>query len=220
MDEFVQTNESMPRYWMSVAIILLEGFVTISLEILTIRQLVPVAGNSVIVTSLIIGVFLLFLAYGYLKGGRYEASYTHVLKKNFTRAAIGLGIGVSCIFIEYFFFYAGKNFNGNVLMPLIAYLLLVTAPIVYWLGQTVPITFNLFKQERAGLIGSRVLHISTLGSFLGAILTAVLLFNYVGVAWTVFINFVILFLLVVILINIQKEWWRLVSLLVIGYFIY
>ena len=43
-------------------IIFLEGFVSISVEILAIRQLIPMVGNSVIVTSLIIGIFLLFLA--------------------------------------------------------------------------------------------------------------------------------------------------------------
>lgn len=50
-------------------ILILEGFVTISVEILTIRQLIPFYGNSVIITSIIIGIFLLFLAFGYWRGG-------------------------------------------------------------------------------------------------------------------------------------------------------
>ena len=37
-------------------IILIEGFISIGIEILTIRQLLPVAGSSVIVTSLVIGI--------------------------------------------------------------------------------------------------------------------------------------------------------------------
>src|SRR5436190_18774016 len=73
-------------------IILIEGFVTISAEILTIRQLLPLVGNSVIVTSLIIGVFLLFLAYGYRRGGQYQDRYEEILKSNFTKSAIFLGV--------------------------------------------------------------------------------------------------------------------------------
>lgn len=60
-------------------IILLEGFVTISLEILTVRQLTPVMGSSVIVTSLIIGIFLLFLALGYRRGGEHCDHYLSIL---------------------------------------------------------------------------------------------------------------------------------------------
>lgn len=64
-------------------IILIEGFVSISVEILAIRQLLPVAGGSVIVTSLIIGVFLLFLALGYKQGGKLHINPKKVLQTNF-----------------------------------------------------------------------------------------------------------------------------------------
>lgn len=202
-------------------IIFLEGFVTISLEILTIRQLIPVVGNSVIVTSLIIGVFLLFLAYGYRKGGLYIENYPRRLVNNFTLAAIGLGIGLATVFVEQFFYIVGNVVNHNVLAPLIIYLLLVTAPLVYWLGQTVPITFNLFQaKQRAGALGGRILHISTLGSFLGAVITSVLFMNYLGVAWTIFINFMVLLVLVLLLINVKQDFIRLVALIAFGCVIY
>lgn len=203
------------------AIILLEGFVTISLEILTIRQLIPVVGNSVIVTSLIIGIFLLFLAYGYRKGGFHDDNYHKILKNNFTLAAMGLGIGLSYVFIGKFFYVAGLLLKTSVLIPLILYLLLITAPLVYLLGQTVPITLNLCKPElRVGTIGGKVLHISTLGSFLGAILTTLLLMNWLGVAWTVFINFLVLAMLVIFLMDIRKEWFRFLLLIVFAVIIF
>lgn len=204
------------------AIILLEGFVTISLEILTMRQLIPVVGASVIVTSLIIGVFLLFLAYGYRQGGCYEKNYVAILKKNFTCVAIGLGIGLSYLFIESFFSTAQRYLGQSVFIPLTLYLLLVTAPLVYLLGQTVPITFNLFKQgeHSIGALSGKVLHVSTLGSFLGAVLTSLLLMNYLGVAWTVFINFAVLACLVLLLSHYQQDALRLLILLVAGIVIY
>jgi spermidine synthase len=202
-------------------IVLLEGFVTISFEILTIRQLIPIVGNSVVVTSLIIGVFLLFLAYGYRKGGSYQKDHTAVLKKNFILAALGLGVGLSYIFMSYFFSFAHQLFPHTTLLPLTLYLLLVVAPVVYHLGQTVPITLNLWrKYSSIGLMGGEVLHLSTIGSFLGATLTALLLLNYFGVGWSVFLNFVILIGLALVLTNIKKEYLKLLSICVLSGFIF
>lgn len=177
------------NYWLLLAIILLEGFVTISVEILTIRQLIPVAGSNVIVTSLIIGVFLLFLAYGYRKGGSYKNNYQKILKRNFILAMIMVGVGLSLIFIENFFRYCKLLLDLPPLWILLVYLLLIIAPIVYILGQTVPITTNLFKQDKhIGAISGKVLHLSTVGSFLGSVLTTLVLMNFFGVAWTVLFN--------------------------------
>lgn len=181
-------------------VILTEGFVTISLEILTLRQLIPFVGNSVTVTSLVIGVFLLFLAYGYLHGGKIEQNPLTVLTRNFCIAAILLGIGLSYAFIDLFFLGFKTKISSNLLSGLLVYLLCITAPLVYVLGQTVPITMHLHtKSKKIGLIGGKVLHASTIGSFLGSILTTVILMRYFGVAQTVYINFCLLTLLVFIL---------------------
>jgi len=183
-------------------VILIEGFITISAEILTIRQLLPFVGNSVVVTSLIIGVFLLFLAYGYRKGGTYQKDYIPILKKNFIASAFCLGIGLSFAFIQFFFNSFDRYISHEVLIALAAYLLLITAPLVYILGQTVPITMNLIKTAKStGEVGGKILHLSTVGSFLGAVLTSLLLMNYLGVAWTVFINFCLLTILTLVLFS-------------------
>ena len=187
-------------------IIFLEGFVTISLEILSIRQLMPIVGNSVVITSLIIGIFLLFLAYGYRKGGRYEGNYTRILQSNFILSALGFGIGLSYIFVEVFFHLIRKIYPDSTLLPLSLYLIFIIAPIVYSLGQTVPITLNLWKkQQSTAATGGQVLHLSTIGSFFGATITALLLLNYFGVAWSIFIDFIILVLLVFLLMDFKKQ---------------
>jgi len=183
-----------------LTIILLEGFVTISLEILVIRQLIPLVGNSVIVTSLIIGIFLLCLAYGYRAGGLVQQALRQRLQRNFLYAAYGIGIGLSYLFITYFFVLAHDRLGIALVFTLLIYLLLIIAPIVYLLGQTVPITMNLLQQtESAGILGGRVLHLSTLGSFLGAVLTTLVLMNFLGVGWTVLANYGILVLLFILL---------------------
>lgn len=181
-------------------IILLEGFVTIAVEMLTIRQLITVVGNSVIITSLIIGIFLLFLALGYYRGGHYKGDYHSVLKKNFIWAALLLGIGLSYTFIQVFFYFVFTYIVSDGLIALTIYLLLITAPLVYLLGQTVPITTNLFRYEHhIGSISGKVLALSTIGSFLGSVLSTLVLMNFFGVAWTVYINFLMLLALILFL---------------------
>lgn len=193
-------------------LIFIEGFVSISVEILTIRQLIPVVGNSVIVTSIIIGMFLLFLALGYYRGGFYRKDYINLLQRNLTIAAVILGVGLSYIFIDALFTFMHDVLNVHALTSLVLYLLLVTAPLIFLLGQTVPITTNLFRnQQHVGTISGNVLFLSTLGSFLGSIFTAAVLMNFFGVAWTVFINYLALLGLIILLqFNLRERWLRLI----------
>jgi predicted membrane-bound spermidine synthase len=189
-----------------IAVILLEGFVTVSAQILTIRQLMPMTGNSVIVTSLIVGIFLLFLAIGYKRGGSYQKNYQAVLRRNFALSSVWLGIGLSYGFIELLFEMLSKQGCPRLLI-LNIYLFCITAPLVYILGQTVPITMNLFKDKQdIGKIGGNVLYISTIGSFLGSIVTALVFMNYMGLAWSVFANvLVLIFLYVIVSSKITKH---------------
>jgi spermidine synthase len=183
-------------------IILIEGFISVSVEILTLRQLLPVAGSSVVVTSLVIGIFLLFLALGYQRGGRHHPHPERTLSSNFLIAAILIGTGLSYTFVTIFFYVAKVTFEQTILVSLIAYLLTITAPLIYILGQTVPITMNMFKQTTSvGKIGGNVLGISTLGSFLGAVLTTLFFMYFFGVAWTIFLNFMLLAGLTLILLK-------------------
>src|SRR3990167_10155016 len=93
----------LPLLYLLPLIILIEGFTSIAIEILTIRQLLPVAGGSVIVTSLIIGIFLLFLAIGYDRGGRTQGDLYFILRRNFFISGIWVGVGLSYLFITFFF---------------------------------------------------------------------------------------------------------------------
>lgn len=189
-------------------VILIEGFVSIATEIITMRQLIIVVGSSVVVTSFIIGIFLLALAYGYKRGGAYTTGYIEILQKNFLLASLLLGVGLSSSFILLFFSSIELKLALNSMYVLIAYLVLITAPLVYLLGQTVPITMNMFDNTHsASAVGSKVLHISTIGSFLGAVLTTVLFMNYIGVSWTIVANSLLLASAAIIVAN--KKFMRL-----------
>lgn len=183
---------------MLLIILLIEGFISISVEILTIRQLLPFFGGSVVITSVIIGVFLLFLSIGYWRGGGYQQNYFKQLSQNFTLSMVWLGIGLSYHLIAMFYYLCVYQAHLPLLVSLFLYLLLVLAPVVYWLGQTIPLTMNLFRhQHRASYMSGRALFLSTIGSFLGSLLTTLLLFQYLGVAWTIVINSLLLFTLII-----------------------
>lgn len=192
------------RYFLAF-VILIEGYVSISIEILTIRQLLPVVGGSVVVTSLIIGIFLLFLALGYQAGGRNYKNPRQRLSNNFLIAAICLGVGLSYIFISLFFYRFVQT--HHVLYALSLFLLLVIAPLIFVLGQTVPITMNMVKDENlsAGHIGGKTLGLSTIGSFLGATLTTLVGMYFFGVAWTIVIDFFLLATLALLLTEHKQE---------------
>lgn len=190
----IDTALNLPSFYV-LMILLIEGFCTISTEVLAIRSLIPFSGNSVIITSLIIGIFLLFLSLGYWAGGRVQQRYTETLSENFLKASLVAGVGLSVYFLSVYFYLALSYLTKNILVVLTLYLLLVISPVVYWLGQTIPITTNLFKQSRIAHISGNALFINTLGSFLGAVVTSALLMNYLGVAATVFVNSLLLMLL-------------------------
>ena len=202
MDDAQQHRTDTLPGFIVFAILILEGFVTISVQILTIRQMIPVVGNSVIVTSLVIGVFLLFLAIGYYLGGQHKTNYRHTLIRNFIIAGSFIGIGLSYKFIQSFFLSSHAMLNLPPLWTLTCYLLIIIAPAVYFLGQTVPITTNLFKPNpHVGSISGKVLFLSTIGSFLGAVLTSLALMNTIGVAATVCVNYLFLTLLITTLLS-------------------
>lgn len=212
----------LPYYtlWLIVGI---EGFVSLAAQMLAIRQLMPFVGNTVTVTSLIIGIFLLALAMGYWKGGLINQSRgTSRLIRNFILAGSWLGSGLSYLFLTCWFLLGQKLLSANLYILLVLYLLVVVALPVYWLGQTVPIVMNLWETEqRAGVIGGRVLQLSTLGSFLGAVFTSVILMNFLGLGWTVFITSGLLFFLAWTLVWKRKNSFAIsIGLLILTVFFY
>jgi spermidine synthase len=182
------------------SILILEGFITISIEIITIRQLIPFYGNSVIITSIIIGIFLLFLALGYWRGGTWTSDFFKRLSRNFVLSMFWIGLGLNYSCVSFFYYFLNLKLKLSMFVGLGLYLVMVLAPIVFWLGQTIPLTTNLFQQQqRISRINGHALFWSTAGSFLGALITSLVLFQFFGVAWTIVFNCLLLFALIILL---------------------
>lgn len=176
-----------------IFLLFIEGFVSLSFQMLYIRQLTPFVGKSVEVVSWIIGIFLIALAMGYKKGGTYqEKVVVSILIRNLYIAFLIAGIGLSFLFLElYFSLFTLKSYN-----LMIIYCILIVFPTTYLLGQTIPLVSNIMKGNHIAEISGNILFLSTIGSFLGAIITTNILLKYFGVSYTIFINLSLLAFLI------------------------
>ena len=125
-------------------LLLLEGFVSVSLQMIALRQIVPFVGSSVPVTSIVITGFLVALALGYRAGGRHSGGLIIRLERNLLIVAGLIGLALSYV-------VAGLLFETAfhlVRYPLIAvtlYVVLLLMPVVYLLSETVVLLVH-FKQ--------------------------------------------------------------------------
>ena len=195
-------------------ILLGEGFVSVSLQVFIMRQLVPFSGSNVTVTSLIIGIFLAFLALGYHVGGTVKDNQLSVLKRNLFVSAMAISIGFSFMFMEVFLSLL-KAYIGNTIVEVTIYLMIFLAPPIYLLGQTMPLLTNFIMKQRVAEATGLALSVNTIGSVLGSIMTSLLFISYMGMSWTLTLNVTILCMLAVYISDSKKNH-TLIGILIVG----
>jgi len=170
---------------LTALILFIEGLVSLSYQMLYIRQISPIVGSSVDVISWIIGIFLIALAIGYKKGGEFKGNHNNKIIFNIFLAAVIASADLSYVFVDLYF----DNFGILVgyYSAMIIYCLIIVAPATYLLGQTLPLMTNRRIGESVSEISGNILFLSTIGSFLGAILTTNVFLKYFGVSITLFI---------------------------------
>lgn len=178
--------------------LLLEGLVSVSIQFLVLRQITPFVGSgSVIVTSIVISCFLAALAYGYHRGGLKCDDPKRKLSNNLYYASIYLGVGISYALIEVVF--------QLIISPIIAlcfYLAIFMVPTVFFVAQTVPLLVNYLQtnsNNRASKMAGDALTASTVGNVIGGLITTLLIMYYLGVAWAIIINSLVLLFIAVAL---------------------
>lgn len=179
-------------------IILIEGFFTLSIELLVMRQITPFVGNGTEMISIVISSVLLPLAIGYYRGGIKYLNLLHfdkrtklrkILTENIFIITLLTGTGFSYYFLAVYF---NMMKNQNLMLSLSIYLTIFLAIPAYLLGQTVPLVSNYFPTGKVPKIAGQVLFLSTAGSFLGSTITVLILMKYFGVSNTLILNTVIL----------------------------
>ena len=189
-------------------IIIVEGYVVLSTELLAIRQTIPYVGSGTDTVSVIIAAVLMPLAFGYQNGGRFKphkffGMFLTIRKKlifNILVASIILLVGMSYQSVQIFFVDILPNMGVyDRIVQITLYTLIFLVVPVYLLGQTVPLISNFFSKKKLSSITGKMLFFSTVGSFLGAVFSTLVLMSTIGVHHTVSLNFVLLAILVIML---------------------
>lgn len=167
----------------------------------------PYVGSSIITTSIVVTLFLLFLSYGYKKGGNFKGDYLKRININLLKTSILIGTGLSTYFIGLTFEITNQYFNDfNIYLFLTFYILLFISPSVFFLGQIIPLTVHLNSNHlNAGEKTGHSISLSTFGNVFGGLLTTLIIMHYLGSNWAVIINcFFLLFISFIIYFNIKN----------------
>lgn len=195
-----------------ILIAFLEGFVTLAVELIAIRLSIPVVGNSVILTGIMLGVILLALSAGYYTGGVLSSRLNQQqvvtkLQQNFLGAAL-FYLLITFPMHEWTIKLGLMLFKDSTWAILLTSLLYV---IPVWIAsQTIPLLTQLDKAQHAGEKAGKMLFFSTIGSMLGSTLTPILLFGHFGVHTTSHILIGVLVVCAVLVLvgagNLKKQW--------------
>lgn len=191
-----------PRAFYSLfAIIIIEGYVVLSSELLAIRLTIPFVGSGTDTVSIIIAAVLLPLSFGYYFGGQfkpYKTRHGHVvgvrekLTRNIFISTILLVFGLSYLPLLLFLgTLIDQGLTNRLILTAIYSGIFLVTP-VFLLGQTIPLISNYFSREKLSEITGRILFFSTIGSFLGATFSTLILMATVGVHYTAALNFILL----------------------------
>lgn len=188
-------------------IIIIEGYIVLSSELLAIRQTIPYVGSGTDTISIIIAAVLMPLAFGYQNGGKFKprrtfGTFMTVRKKlifNIVVSASILLFGLSYSFIGMFFEWLPTIGITDRIAQTALYCLTFLVIPVYLLGQTVPLISNYFSKEKLAKVTGKILFFSTVGSFLGAVFSTIVLMAILGVHHTASLNFVLLAILAIML---------------------
>lgn len=173
-----------------------EGVVSISLQFLVLRQIMPYAGSSIITTSIVISIFLLGLAMGYKTGGDYKGDGLKKFKRNMLMSAIIMGVGLSATVVELIFLFPKyEGYDMNIFALVSMYSFTIMFPVVFMLSQTVPLMVNLMTEGTAGEKAGNGISISTIGNIIGGLITTLVLMYFFGVAISIVANCLILLLI-------------------------
>src|SRR5579883_908351 len=138
-----------PAHWILWTVAFTEGFSTLAVEVIAIRLAIPVAGSSMILTGVMLGVVLFALSAGYWRGGAiYGVAFpleAKLLDRLLDNLNLPLSIGLTAAF-------------------------LFALP-VYLASQTVPMLAELTSDGKAGRASGKVLFFSTIGSVAGGVIT-------------------------------------------------
>lgn len=194
-----QASHLMPS-WKFLLILFVEGFASVSFQIITMRQLTPYVGSSVEPIGLVIGMFLASLSLGYWRGGKVSdnENIPKIIKSNFLKAAAFICVGFSTYSLKLTLSGLGYESFMSALPYLSVMLLIFMCPPVYFMAKTVPMLSNCVDSTHTGEAAGKSMSLSTVGSVLGSVITSLILFLYIGVSASIWVVILLLTLMAIL----------------------
>ena len=161
------------------AILLAEGWASLGTEILALRRMVPWAGSSVDVTSVLISVYLAALAGGYWRGGRLAGSGD-------PRPRLALRLAAAAAWAAFWLADPGIGLVFSLPLPPLlqaaVYSILGIAPVGWLLAECVLLAHACAPRRNPSESAGGVFALSTVGNVAGALGATFLLLPTLGLA--------------------------------------
>ena len=170
-------------------LIFLNGYISLSLELVVLRYLSFWVGSSAIITSIIMGMFLGFMSLGYFLGNARRVKNSNIYKivglSFFVIAAISLAAGSFPLISEYFSLMYMAGARSSVVQTFIfSVVLLSVGPFLFGFNTT--LMSRLLSADKSNQTGV-IMAMDTIGSVLGSLLTTLILMPLIGVNNTVIV---------------------------------
>ena len=166
----------------ATALLLVEGFCSLAIEMIALRVLVPFVGQSVGVTGIVVTAFLAALALGYRTGGEVARNASERVVRNLALAGAWSAFWLSGFGVALAF---GATPSAPPLWQTAAYAAVGVAPAAYLLAQTVVLLVGSGARATASGKAGGAFSASTLGNVAGGLLTALVTMQHLGVAASV-----------------------------------
>ena len=184
----------------------LEWFTTLSVEIMSIRNSISIVWSNSISTSIILGIILIALSYGYYRGWVFASqNKPEIIKKK---------IYTNLLFASLFYTFLSfplENILLTYLLELnISYFLAIFIGIsilfivpVFLASQTIPLLSELIDDTKKAVTIWKLLFFSTIWSFVWSVMTSLVFFSYIWVQKSIVLNGIILAVLAMV---IYSQW--------------
>ncbi|MDR2413192.1 MAG: fused MFS/spermidine synthase [Rickettsiales bacterium] len=174
------------RAWL-LFLIFLNGYVSLSLELIVIRQLSFYVGSSAVITSIIIGTFLGFMSVGYFRGAARKTPKKNIRKilfGSFLVIAAMTVLAASFTLVSSYFglMYGFKIHSGIVQTFIYSLVFLSAAPFLF--GFNTAMLSRYLHKYNSNYTGN-IMAWDTIGSVLGSLATTLLLMPFIGVNYTI-----------------------------------
>lgn len=177
-------------------LIFLGGYVSLSFEIVVLRQLAGFVGSTAIITSIVIGIFLAFMSWGYYDGSERKISDYAIRRKvakYFLLIALVIVLASSYVMVDIYFMIMPFLGVRSHVMQTFVYSLVFLSVVPYWFGKITALLSRFLHRNDVNFTG-KIMAIDTVGSFLGSIAGTLIIMPFFGVNYTImFIVFLALF---------------------------